>query len=145
MTHRKQRAMFYAISWLVVLFIVGLWSAAAWAFNAVAVWTISNADKLSAAAPTVEGLRLPEWLAPWVPPEISQLIASLLPSFAATFEKLLHAAPMLAGGITAATWVVWAFGTALLVLLGAGLHLLIAIWRRRHGGPTAGTGRSVAV
>ncbi len=31
-------------------------------------------------------------------------------------------------------WVIWGLGNVLLVLLGAGLHLLIAIWRRRGGG-----------
>jgi hypothetical protein len=43
--------------------------------------------------------------------------------------------------VTVATWVVWGIGSALLVLLGAGLHLLIALWRRRGGagsGPDAG-------
>jgi hypothetical protein len=32
-------------------------------------------------------------------------------------------------------WVIWAIGSALLVLLGAGVHLFIALWRRR-GGPS---------
>jgi len=30
--------------------------------------------------------------------------------------------------------VIWALGSVLLVLLGVGLHLLIALWRRRGGG-----------
>jgi hypothetical protein len=30
--------------------------------------------------------------------------------------------------------VIWGIGSVLLVLLGAGLHLLIALWRRRSGG-----------
>ena len=41
--------------------------------------------------------------------------------------------------VTVATWVIWGIGSALLVLLGAGLHLLIALWRR-HGGNAAGPG-----
>ena len=52
-------------------------------------------------------------------------------------DRLLQAAPALAGGLTVATWVVWALGSVLLVLLvllGAGLHLLIALLRRRGGG-----------
>mgnify|MGYP000146666367 CR=1 FL=1 len=57
-------------------------------------------------------------------------------------DSLLQAAPALAGGVTVATWVVWGIGSALLLLLGAGLHLLIALWRRRGGsgsGPSAGS------
>jgi hypothetical protein len=48
-------------------------------------------------------------------------------------DSLLQSAPALAGGLTVATWVVWGIGRVLLVLLGAGLHLLIALWRRRGG------------
>lgn len=32
------------------------------------------------------------------------------------------------------TWVVWGIGRVLLVALGAGAHLLIAVWHRRGGG-----------
>ena len=56
-------------------------------------------------------------------------------------DGLLQTAPALAGGLTVATWVVWGIGSVLLVLLGAGLHLLIALWRRRGdggSGPNAG-------
>jgi hypothetical protein len=43
--------------------------------------------------------------------------------------------------LTVATWVVWGIGSALLLMLGAGMHLLIALWRRRGSGgsgPNAG-------
>ena len=56
-------------------------------------------------------------------------------------DSLLQAAPALAGGLTVAAWVVWAIGGVLILLLGAGLHLLISLWRRSSGsgsGPTAG-------
>jgi hypothetical protein len=33
-----------------------------------------------------------------------------------------------------ATWLVWGIGSVLLVMLGSGLHLLIALWCRRGGG-----------
>lgn len=130
--------MFYALSWFVVFGVLALWSLGAWAFHAVAVWVVSNAGTLTGAASGAvsgaEGLRLPQWLAPWVPPEIVQAMASLLSGLAPAVEGLLQAAPSLAGGLSVATWVIWAFGSVLLVLLGAGLHLLIAMWRRRDGG-----------
>lgn len=68
-----------------------------------------------------------------MPPEIAQAIASMLSGLAPVVEGLLQAAPALASSLTMVTWVVWAFGSALLILLGAGLHLLIALWRRRGG------------
>ena len=130
--------MFYALGWFVVFGLLALWSLGAWAFHAVAVWAVSNAgtltDAASGAVAGADGLRLTEWLAPWVPPEIAQAMASLLSGLASAVEGLLQAAPSLAGGLSVATWVIWGFGSVLLVLLGAGLHLLIAMWRRRDGG-----------
>jgi len=64
--------MLYATSWFVIFSLLALWALAVWAVNAVAVWAVSTAGTLTGAASGVEGLRLPEWLAPWVPPEIVQ-------------------------------------------------------------------------
>ena len=52
--------------------------------------------------------------------------------------------PVLASGLTVMTWVVWAIGSVLLVLLGAALHVAIALWRRRGGGD-AGPGRGTSL
>ena len=134
--------MFYALSWFVVAALLALWSFAAWALNAVAVWTVSNAGGLSGAASGVGTLRLPDWLAPWVPPEIAQWASQMLAGLGPVVDGLLQAAPALAGGVTVATWVVWGFGSVLLVLMGVGLHLLIALWRHRGGsrsGPHPGS------
>ncbi len=128
--------MFYVLSWFVVFGLLALWSLGAWAFHAVALWAVSNAGALTGATGAVsgvEGLRLPDWLAPWVPPEIVQAITSLISGLAPAVESLLHAAPSLVGVLSVGIWVVWGVGSVLLVLLGAGLHLAIAIWRRRSG------------
>jgi len=125
--------MLYALSWFVIFSLLALWSLATWAAHAFAVWAVSNAGTLTGAASGVE-VRLPEWLAPWVPPQVAQAMTSLLSGLAPLVESLLQAAPALAGGLTVATWVIWGLGSALLVLLGAGLHLLVAMWRRHGGG-----------
>jgi hypothetical protein len=132
--NNEETIMFYALSWSVVFSLLTLWSLAAWAFHSIAAWTVSSAGALTGAALGVEGLRLPEWLAPWVPPEIVQAMTSLLSGLAPAVESLFQAAPALAGGLTVATWVIWGLGSVLLVLVGAGLHLLIAMWRHRGGG-----------
>lgn len=115
-----------------------LWSVAAWALHAVAVWTVSNAGALSGAvsgAATVAGnLVLPEWLALWVPPVLVESIPKLMVGLAPLINGLLQAAPALADGLTVAAWLGWGMGSALLVLLGVGLHMAIVIWRRRAGG-----------
>lgn len=126
--------MIYAVSWFLIFILLALWSLAAWALNTIAVWTVSNAGTLTGASSSVVSLRLREWLAPWMPPEIAQAMASVLSSLAPVVESLLQAAPALAVGLSMAAWVLWALGSALLILLGACIHLLIAMWRRRSGG-----------
>ena len=140
--------MFYALSWFVIFSLLALWSLGAWAVHAAALWTVSNAGALTGAALDTQGLakglRLPEWLAPWVPPEIAQSLASLLSGLAPAVEGLIQAMPALAGGLTVATWVIWGLGSALLFLLGIGLHLVISMWRRRGGGSSPQPARPFA-
>jgi hypothetical protein len=139
---RGDLIMFYALIWFFVVARMALWSLSAWALNAVAVWIVSNAGGLSGAASGAGTLGLPDWLAPWVPPEIAQSVSQMLVGLGPVVDGLLQAAPTLAGGVTAATWVGWGIGSVLLLLLGAGLHLLIALRRRRGGSgsvPTAGS------
>ncbi len=137
--------MFYVLSWFVVVALLALWSLAAWALHAVVVWTVSNAGALTGAAPGASSITVPDWLAPWVPPEVAQWASQLVAGLAPFVDSLLQAAPALAGGLTVATWVIWGIGSLLLVLLGAGVHLLIAIMRRRGGGGTGpNTGSSLA-
>ena len=131
--------MFYALSWFFVLGLLALWSLGAWAFHALAVWAVSNAGSLSGAASGVGGIRLPDWLAPWVPSEMVQAVTSLLMGLAPVVEGLFQALPALAGGLSVASLVIWGLGSVLLVLVGAGLHLLIAMGRRRGGGGSGGT------
>ena len=133
--------MIYALSWFVVASLLALWSLAAWALHGVAVWTVSNAGALSGAAAGTGAINLPDWLAPWVPPQVAQWASQTLAGLGPVIDSLLQSAPALAGGVTVGTWVLWGVGSMLLVLLGVGLHLLIALWRRHHGaksGSTAG-------
>ena len=133
--------MLYALSWFAVIALLALWSLAAWGLHAVAVWTISNAGAPTGAASGAGSIAVPDWLASWVPPEVAQWASHLMAGLAPFVDGLLQAAPALAGGLTVATWVIWGIGSVLLVLLGAGLHLLIALLRRRSGGgsgPSAG-------
>lgn len=138
--------MFYALSWFLVVVLLAMWSLAAWALHAVGVWAVSNAGALSGAASGASTMALPDWLAPWVPPEVAQWAIQAMAGLAPFIDSMLQAAPALAGGLTVATWVIWGIGSVLLVLLGAGLHVLIALLRRRGGGgsgPNAGPSLAV--
>ena len=126
--------MLYALSWFVVFGLVALWSLGVWAFHAVTVWTVSNAGELTNAAPGIESVRLPDWLTVWVPPEVVQGMTSLLSGFAPAVESLLQGMPALAGGLSVAAWVIWGLGSILLLVLGAGLHFVITLGRRRASG-----------
>lgn len=123
--------MFYALSWFFVIALLALWSLVSWALHAAAVWTVSNAGALTGVASGASSIALPDWLAPWMPPEAAQWASQLMAGLAPFVDGLLQAAPALAGGLTVAAWVIWSAGSVALVLLGVGLHLLVALMRRR--------------
>ncbi len=122
--------MFYAISWFIVAVLLALWSLTTWALHAVAVWAVSQAGVLSGMAGGAVSVSLPAWLAPWVPEAVTQALTAWIAQLGPLLESLLQSVPALAGGLTVLAWVVWALGAALLMLVGAGLHGLIA-WGRK--------------
>ncbi|MCD0424180.1 hypothetical protein LOC51_43835 [Rubrivivax sp. JA1024] len=132
--------MFHVLSWFAVASLLALWSLAAWALHAVAVWSVSNAGELSGVASGVGTVALPDWLAAWLPSETVQAVIQMVAGLGPLVDSLLQAAPALAGGLTVVAWVVWAFGGVLLLLLGAALHLLITLWRRRSSGGNGPSG-----
>ena len=133
--------MFYALNWSVVFILLALWSLAAWAFNSIATWTVSNSGVLAGGSAALEGLHAPDWLAPWLPPELALAFTSMLSAFVPAIEAALSQAPALAGGLSVAIWVVWGVGSALIVILGLVCSGLIAVLRRRaslHAAPATG-------
>ncbi|OYT99214.1 MAG: hypothetical protein CFE40_04860 [Burkholderiales bacterium PBB1] len=137
--------MFYALSWFFVVTLLALWSLVAWALHAIAVWTVSNAATLTGVASGADVIAVPGWLALWVPPEVAQWANRLMADVVPFVDDLLMAAPSLADGLNVATWVIWGIGSLLIVMLGAGLHLVIALWRRRGSSGTGpGGGSSLA-
>jgi hypothetical protein len=122
---------FYALSWSVVFILLALWSLAAWAVNSIAAWTISNSGVLAGGSGALDGLRAPDWLAPWLPSELALAFTSMLSAFIPAIEAALSQAPALAGGLSVVIWVVWGVGSALIVILGLVCSGLIAVLRRR--------------
>lgn len=130
--------MLYGISWFIVASLLALWSLFTWAVHAMAVWAVSQAGALSGMASGSVSVSLPAWLAPWVPPGLMADLTDWASQLGLLVEGLLQAMPSLAGGLTVLAWVVWAIGALLLMLTGAGLHALIAWWRRKSVPPTLG-------
>lgn len=122
--------MIVALVWLAVVMMLALWSLAAWGVHAAGVWAVSNAGATSG----VGTLRLPEWLAVWVPEELVRLLGAMLADLAPLIDGLLQSAPLLASGLTLAMWIVWGLGALMLVAIGAALHGLVALVRRKGGG-----------
>lgn len=136
--------MFYALSWLAVFSLLALWSLAAWALHAAAVWAVSNAGALSGAVSAAGDITVPAGLPGWVPAELVQVLTRFAEGLAPVVSGVLQAAPALAGGLTVVTWVAWAIGGLLLLVMGAALHLVIAMWRRRGAG-SAGPGANASL
>lgn len=130
MLTQEETKMFHAISWFAVFSLLALWSLAAWAFHSIAAWTVANAGVLAGSSGPIEALHVPDWLAPWVPPELALALTSLLSAFTPAIEAMLAWAPALAGGLSVAVWVVWAIGCALLIVMGLVLSGTIALLRR---------------
>lgn len=123
--------MLYALSWSVMFILLALWSLAAWAFHMIAGWTVANAGVLAGGSAAIVGVRAPDWLAPWIPPEAALAFTSMMSAFSPAIEAVLNQVPALAGGLSVAVWAVWGVGSALIVILGlAGIRLVAALRRR---------------
>ncbi|MBC7938790.1 MAG: hypothetical protein H7Z19_03350 [Chitinophagaceae bacterium] len=123
--------MFYALIWFVVFSLLALWSLAAWAFHSIAAWAVENAGVLAGSPVPAQALRVPDWFAPWIPPELTLAFTSALSALTPAIESLLEWVPALAGGLSVAVWVFWAIGCALLVILAVTLSGVVAMLRRR--------------
>jgi hypothetical protein len=141
--NKQETIMFYALSWFAVLSLLAMWSLAAWAFHAIATWTVANAGVLAGGSGATEGLRVPDWLAPWIPPELAGALASMVSALMPAIEAVLGWAPALAGGLSVAVWVVWGIGSGLLILLGVVLSGLIVVLGRRAAVSMTPSGRPV--
>lgn len=125
--------MVYVLGWMAVVALLALWSLFAYGLNAVSVWATSNAANFESAVPNAERL-VPAWLAPWMPAEFAEGFMALKASLMAIIESLQGLVPALGDGLTVAIWIVWGIGTALVVALGAVVHVLVAKWHQRFSG-----------
>lgn len=126
--------MFYAISWFLALALLALWSLACWSAHALTLWAVSGAGALTGSGPAVvDKVVLPDWLSIWLPPALVQEFGSVLASIGPVLQSALETVPALSGAISVLAWAVWGVGALVLVALGVGIHLLIALLKRSKG------------
>lgn len=118
--------MFYALSWIVVLGLLGLWTFGAWALHALAGWAAANAGLAGGWAAALDSLQLPAWLAVWTPLEDLNAVKAMLGALAPFIDGLLSLAPSLAVGLSVVVWGTWGVGALLLLGLGVLLHVVVA-------------------
>jgi len=122
---------FHVLSWSVTFILLALWSLTAWAFHSIAAWTVSNAGVLAGGPAAIQSLRVPDWLAPWIPPELALAFTSMLSGLGPAIEAALSQAPALADGLSVAVWAVWGVGSVVIVILGVVCSRVITLLRRR--------------
>ena len=120
---------FMALNWAVAALLLALWSLAAWSFHAAATWAVSSTGALAGTPATLGGWSVPDWLAVWLSPELTQMVTSLQSSLVPLIEAALQQMPSLAGGLSTLVWVAWAVGAVLIVLLGLASSAVIVLLR----------------
>jgi cbb3-type cytochrome oxidase subunit 3 len=102
---------------------------------------VSNAGALKANSGEIFSLGVPDWLAPWMPPELISALPAMVSVLTPAVDSLLSFAPAMGGVLSVAVWVVWGIGSILLVVLGIVLSAVIALMLRRR---SAKSGRAMA-
>lgn len=126
--------MLYIANWTLVTLLLGLWSLAAWAFHGIVVWAVTKAPSITGPAADLSSVPVPAWLLQFLPIEAIQgLIVGLTETWT-MLAGFLQAAPSVATGVSVVTWTVWGLGTAVLVAVGVGVHICVAVWGRRSLG-----------
>ncbi len=125
-----------AISWCVVFILLVLWSFASWAFHAIAAWSLAGAAVLTGAAGASHVLRPTDWLTPLLQSELGLALDSMVSALMPAIAALQGWVPALTNGLSVTVWVVWAIGSALLILLGFVASGLTAMLRERVSMPS---------
>lgn len=129
--------MVYALIWFFVATLVACWSLAVWVLHSISAWALGSAGGLSGIPTAAANIPRPEWLATWLPTEAWQAMVDLIHGTVPVINSLLQSLPALDSGLAVVAWLVWGVGTAMLVLLGGGLHLAKALWQRAGTTPSA--------
>ncbi len=125
--------MLYVLTWSFTFILLSLWSLICWGTYGVAAWLIANAGNWAGGSAVREAVLLPAWLEPWVPVELQGLIQAILTSAVPLVQAMLETVPALAGAAAVLAWGLWGLGAVTLVGAAIGVHVLIAVFKRKRG------------
>ncbi|GAA4027152.1 hypothetical protein [Actimicrobium antarcticum] len=123
--------MLHAITWMLMAFLLALWSVAAWTLHALVRWTGDRSDGLTDLPAQLALWRSPDWLALWLPQSAEAMWTSMLTALTPMLEPLPGLAPGLEAWLSPMVWVLWAVGGLLILLFGSAITLLISAGQRR--------------
>ncbi|MBS7780042.1 hypothetical protein [Acidovorax sp. CCYZU-2555] len=124
--------MFYALSWFLSFALLALWSLTCWGLHALTVWAVASAGALAGGSAALGASLWPDWVNFWIPPELAQVLQSMVASLGPMVQALLETVPFLSGAVSVLAWVIWGFGALTLLALAIGAHVLIAVLKRRR-------------
>ena len=125
--------MLLALAWFVVLALLAVWSMCVWLLHSIAVWSTTGAGSLVAQSKQIDGLALPNWVGVWVPPELMLALKSSVSTVLPFVESALGALPAATAWLSPLAWIVWGFGALLLIAVGAVIHMVMSMMRKRAG------------
>jgi hypothetical protein len=115
------------VLWLVVGLLAAMWTGGAWLAATSMEWaaqSLANGD-ITDVARAMAGWPMPPWLALWVDPALWRALQDTFVAFIEWLQRLLPAAPSLAGWLAAAVWLTWGAGLLLMLTLAGGAHWLL--------------------
>ena len=122
--------MLYAISWFLVITLLAIWSVGVWGLHSFAAWLTTGAGALADPSQATEHLRVPEWVALWMPADLILAITASAATVVPWIQSALFALPSVTSWLNPLAWVMWGIGFAILLVCGVALQALITVLRR---------------
>lgn len=110
--------MAYALIWISIAALLGLWTLVIWTADAVLTWPGWQADAMATWPAWVVSLQPPLWLAPWLPEGWLDAARQTLLDWAPAIQASLQQIPGLSGWLSAIAWAVWLIGALGFLLMG---------------------------
>lgn len=123
--------MFLAIAWFVVLALLAAWSTCVWLLHSITVWSMTGAGSLAAQSKQIDSLALPSWIGVWVPPDMMLALKASVSTLLPLVESAMGALPAATAWLTPLAWISWGIGALLLMAVGAVMHVVMSIVRKR--------------
>lgn len=117
--------MFFALSWLLIAMLLGIWSIGVWMTHSLLVWSISGIGVIAGQPRQPQALELTEAVALWVPEEVLMMLEAAATSALPMIESALSFLPAVTDWLTPISWGIWGIGTLSLLAIGAVLNAVI--------------------